>query len=80
MNILFFGRLKDIARGRTFAPPVHLRTLGELRDWLAASDDLLGDALRAKGVKIALNQEIADPSRAYSPSDEIAFMSPLSGG
>jgi molybdopterin synthase sulfur carrier subunit len=80
MSILFFGRLKDLAAGRTFAPPAHLRTLAELRDWLAETDASLGETLRAPGVRIALNLEIADPSSAFSPSDEIAFMSPLSGG
>ena len=80
MNILFFGRLRDLAGGRDFAPPAGVHTLGELRDWIASRDDALGEALNAKGVKIALNQEIVDASRTFTASDEIAFLSPLSGG
>jgi len=79
--LLFFGRLKEIAAGRTFYPPADVQTLGALRDWLVAADDMLAAELKRPGVRIALNQVIeTDLSRACSAEDEVAFMSPLSGG
>jgi molybdopterin converting factor small subunit len=42
---------------------------------------MLGDALVREGVRVAVNHEIVrDASRILAAGDEIAFMSPLSGG
>lgn len=79
-RILFFGRLNEIAAGRAFAPPADVRTLGALRAWLAAQDETLAAELARSGVRIALNRTLAPADAFFALEDEIAFMSPLSGG
>lgn len=81
MRVLFFGRLADAAGARERTAPDDLSTLAALRAWLETNDPLLGEALRAKGVRVARNKAIAhDESMPLSAGDEIAFMPPLSGG
>lgn len=82
-TLLFFGRLRDVAGCAQMACelPEAVTTVAALRQWLADRNPLLGEAIAARGVRVAIN-------RAFSTSDgeviagahEIAFMSPLSGG
>ena len=83
-NILFFGRLADIAGGRErdVQLPAEVKTLGQLRDWLGAGNPALAEALDKPSIRAAINKTIA-PVRedlTISDSDEIAFMPPVSGG
>jgi molybdopterin converting factor small subunit len=81
MRLLFFGKLKEIAAGRAFGPPADVRTLGALKAWLMAADPALAAELGRAGVRVALNQVIVtDLSLEFIGEDEVAFMSPLSGG
>jgi molybdopterin converting factor small subunit len=81
MRLLFFGRLKEIAAGRTFHPPADVATIGALREWLMAADPALSAELSRAGVRVALNQVIVtDLGLGFGAQDEVAFMSPLSGG
>lgn len=81
MRLLFFGKLKEIAAGRAFDPPADIRTLGALKEWLMAADPTLSAELSRAGVRVALNQVIVtDLSLEFVNEDEVAFMSPLSGG
>ncbi|MET0182920.1 MAG: MoaD/ThiS family protein [Caulobacterales bacterium] len=80
MRVLFFGRLADVAGKRERQAPA-LETIAALRAWIDAEDAVLGEALRGKGVRIALNKSIVhDENASLSEGDEIAFMPPLSGG
>ena len=82
-RILFFGRLRDIAGSAQLAEalPADIATVADVRAWLAQRDPILGEAISAPGVRVAVNQAFcltdADAARG---ADEIAFMSPLSGG
>ncbi len=60
--------------------PIEVSTVGELSQWLGQGDEALNEALNAKGNRIALNQAICDEDAVVKDGDEIAFMSPLSGG
>jgi molybdopterin synthase sulfur carrier subunit len=82
MRILFFGRLRDAAQCAEMrcAPPPHVRTMGALRDWLAERDAVLGQAVRAEGVRVARDQRFCGFDAPIEGASEIAFMSPLSGG
>jgi molybdopterin synthase sulfur carrier subunit len=83
LRILFFGQMSEIAGGREFkrAPPPDIASLSDLRDWIADVDAGLGEALKREGVRVAINRKlIIDPCCAIKAGDEIAFMSPLSGG
>lgn len=81
-RLLFFGALQDAAgiRERDVALPAHVRTVDDLRAWLAAEDPALGARLAAPGVRCAIDRAFAQNNAALAGAEEIAFMSPLSGG
>jgi len=80
--VLLFGRLKDAFGAASVALPDGVLTAAELRARLAELNPELADMLRAKTLRIAVNQElVADEAGApVSASDEIALLPPLSGG
>jgi molybdopterin synthase sulfur carrier subunit len=81
-RILFFGRLRDVAGQAEMIcdPPREAASVAALRDWLAARDPLLGEALAGAGVRVAVNQQFCSLDTSLADAEEIAFMSPLSGG
>ena len=80
IKILFFGRLSDAAQPMDCELPKGVSTAGELAIWLEAQKPLLDKGLSDKGVRIAVNQIMTPRSATIKDGDEIAFMSPLSGG
>ncbi len=80
--ILLFGRLKDAFGAASIALPEGVGTAAELRAMLIALNPHLADVLRAKTVRIAVNQELAvdEAATPISEADEIALLPPLSGG
>jgi molybdopterin synthase sulfur carrier subunit len=80
-NLLFFGRLGDLAGGAE-------RTLGlsephaiaDLIGILGQEDDLLGSALADPKVRYAINGAIVDGDALVEDEDELAFLPPVSGG
>jgi len=82
-RLLFFGRLRDVAgyAEREFVLPSEIETIADLRVYLAAYDPHLGEAVAARGVRIAVDQAFcASEGAPARDAREIAFMSPLSGG
>ena len=81
-TVLLFGRLKDVFGAASIALPDGVGTAAELRARLAEVNPDLAEMLRAKTVRIAVNQEmVADEAATpVSASDEIALLPPLSGG
>jgi molybdopterin converting factor small subunit len=81
-TVLLFGRLKDAFGAASIALPVGVLTAAALRERLAELNPDLGDMLRAKTVRIAVNQEMVvdEAGTPVSASDEIALLPPLSGG
>lgn len=77
-RVLLFGRLRDIAGWSERALPAD--TLDALTAALAAQAPDLGEALRAKGVRVAVNLEMVRGEVLLRPDDEVAFMPPMSGG
>lgn len=80
MRVLFFGRLAEIAGGRTRDAPDDIASLAALRDYLTEVDPILAQALLSAGVRAAVNKIVATGDVALAPGDEVAFMPPLSGG
>jgi len=82
MRILFFGRLGEAAGGGEMRvdPPTGVDDIAALRDWLAQRDPALAEALAARGVRTALDQAFCGDNAKIAGAQEIAFMSPLSGG
>ena len=82
-TLLFFGRLSDVAGCSQMACdlPETVTNVAALRAWLATRDPVLGEAIQARGVRVAVNRSfcIADTESTLG-AEEIAFMSPLSGG
>ena len=80
--VLLFGRLKDAFGAASIAMPEGVGTAAELRTMLAHLNPDLADMLRAKTVRIAVNQEmVADEAGTrISVGDEVALLPPWSGG
>ncbi len=51
-----------------------------LSAWLSAQNEALGLELAKPGNRLSINQRLVTGHEAIKDGDEIAFMSPLSGG
>ncbi|MBN8605462.1 MAG: MoaD/ThiS family protein [Caulobacterales bacterium] len=82
-RLLFFGRLRDVTgfAERDLELPRDIATIADLRAFLSASDPDLGEAIAARGVRVAVNQSFClNDLESVCDAREIAFMPPLSGG
>jgi len=81
-TVLLFGRLKDAFGAASIAMPDGVGTAAELRARLVAMNPGLAKLLRAKTVRIAVNQLLVadEAGTPVSADDEIALLPPLSGG
>lgn len=82
-RILLFGRVSEAAGCSEIATdaPHDWRTVADVRAWLAARDDVLASVILAPGVRAAVNRVFChDDTSSVAGAEEIAFMSPLSGG
>lgn len=82
-RLLFFGRLRDVAgqSAQELDLPAHVKTVADLRAWLATNDAALGAALSAGGIHVAIDRAMCSRDDAsVRGAQEIAFMPPLSGG
>jgi molybdopterin synthase sulfur carrier subunit len=80
MRVLLFGRLGDVAGWRERTIESALARVSDLKAYLAAEDVALGDALGAKGVQTAVDLALVRGDVALSPTCEVAFLPPMSGG
>ncbi|MGH1426968.1 MAG: MoaD/ThiS family protein [Arenicella sp.] len=89
IHILFFGQLADMATNELgksefdftlpVQPPSNI-TLNELRRIISKDSTLLADELKKSSNLCAVNQRICHTDTLLNDGDEVAFMSPLSGG
>jgi molybdopterin converting factor small subunit len=81
-TVLLFGRLKDAFGAAAIPLPEGVGSAAALRARLVELNPDLADMLRAKTVRIAVNQELVadEAGTPVSASDEIALLPPLSGG
>jgi molybdopterin synthase sulfur carrier subunit len=77
-RVLLFGSLADLAGWR--ARDIDAPAVSVLRELLSREDDDLGEALGAPGVQVAIDQEIQRQDWPLTPSSEVAFLPPMSGG
>lgn len=83
MKILYFALLRErvgIAE-ETLTLPAAVRTVGDLVTWL--KDRSAGHAAALADpalVRVAVNQDYAQPDHTVQDSDEIAFFPPVTGG
>ena len=80
LKVLLMGRLRDVAgwRERDLEPAP--TSLSALREFLAAEDGALGEALNGRGVQAAVNLALTREDPALASGDEVAFLPPMSGG
>ena len=80
-KVLFFGLLAErLGQARTVVIPEKGWTVRELREALCGADPIASRALGASGVRAAVDHEIAGDDQRVYPHQEIAFISPVSGG
>ena len=80
MDIFFFGRLGDVSPNISAPLPEGVIDTDSLTAWLSNGNEALEKELSKKGNRIAVNKAIITQNTPLSHGDEVAFMSPLSGG
>ena len=89
IHVLFFGQLADIAQDEFGTTSItidetqssnSLKTIAEIALHLAALSPTLGAEIKKTSNLYALNQSICKDHCEVTTGDEVAFMSPLSGG
>ncbi len=80
IEILFFGRLGDASEALRVELPDGVVDTDGLTIWLSAKNSFLAAELQKSGNRIAVNKTIIAQNKSLKRGDEIAYMSPLSGG
>lgn len=83
VRLVFLGKFGDAAPAglAQVALPADVRTLSDLKSWVARQQPLLGQAMAATTTRLVVNQCVAhDLSAPVADGDEVAFLPPMSGG
>jgi molybdopterin converting factor small subunit len=81
VRLVFLGKFGDMAPMAEIALPDGVRSLSDLKQWVARQEPLLGQAMDATPTRLIVNQCVAhDLSTPVADGDEIAFLPPMSGG
>lgn len=83
MKILYFALLRERIGlpEETVAPPETVRTVADLTAWLRGRSAQHEAALANSAmVRVAVNQDYAQPTDVVKPGDEVAFFPPVTGG
>ena len=80
IEILFFGRLGDVSETLRMDLPDGVSDTDNLTTWLSEQNSVLAIELVKAGNRVAVNKTIITENTPLKNGDEIAFMSPLSGG
>jgi sulfur-carrier protein len=83
IQVLYFARLRE-AFGRdreVLALPESVSSVAALTAWLRARGEAWERELApGKPVRIAVNQDMAEPGTVVKTGDEVAFFPPVTGG
>ena len=83
VRLVFLGKFGDLAPAglESVVLPQEVKTLADLKSWIARTEPGLGQAMEKTPTRLVVNQCVAqDLSRSLSDGDEIAFLPPMSGG
>jgi len=80
ITVLFFGRLGDASETLRMALPTAVSDTDGLTTWLMEYNSTLETELKKAGNRIVVNKAIITQNTPLNEGDEIAYMSPLSGG
>lgn len=83
VRLVFLGKFGEAAPKELaeVALPGEVRTLGDLKNWVARQQPVLAAAMAASQTRLIVNQCVAhDLSQPVHDGDEVAFLPPMSGG
>lgn len=83
MRILYFAwlRTKVGMAEETVTPPEKVNDVAGLLDWLSTRGPGHANALaRKEAIRVAVNQDFAQPGDPVGPDDEVAIFPPVTGG
>jgi molybdopterin synthase sulfur carrier subunit len=83
VKLLFFASLREQVGtgGEQIELPEGIATVSALRAHLMARGSAWQSALAGnRALRIAVNQEMAQPATPLKPGDEVAFFPPVTGG
>jgi molybdopterin synthase sulfur carrier subunit len=83
LKLLYFARLReDLGTGaEELALPAGVTNVAGLRAHLVARGGAWAAVLaNGKALRVAVNQEMAEPSTPLKTGDEVAFFPPVTGG
>jgi sulfur-carrier protein len=83
LKLVFFARLREDlgTNAEELALPPGVGTVAALRTFLASRGGSWAAALaQGRAIRVAVNQEMAQPTTPVKPGDEVAFFPPVTGG
>jgi sulfur-carrier protein len=83
LKLVFFARLREDlgTSAEELTLPAGVGTVAALRAHLAARGGAWGTTLaQGRAIRVAVNQEMAQPTTPLKPGDEVAFFPPVAGG
>ena len=83
LKLVFFARLREDlgTPAEELALPDSIGTVAALRAHLVARGGAWAATLaQGKAIRVAVNQEMAQPATPVKPGDEVAFFPPVTGG
>jgi sulfur-carrier protein len=83
IKVLYFASLREQVgtRGEDLDVSPEVASVAGLRALLVARGGAWQSALaQGKALRVAVNQEVAQPATPVKPGDEVAFFPPVTGG
>jgi molybdopterin converting factor subunit 1 len=83
MKILYFAwlRQKTGIDSEEVEIPSHITNVAGLIEWLKERNDNFAEALSDfESIRVAVNQEFAEPDASVAQGDEVAIFPPMTGG
>jgi molybdopterin synthase sulfur carrier subunit len=83
IKLLYFARLREDlgTSAEDLTLPAGVTTVAGLRSHLIARGGTWASVLAdGKALRVAVNQDMADPTTAIKSGDEVAFFPPVTGG
>lgn len=83
MKINYFASMREaIGKGQeTLSLPDTVKTIDQLIDWLASSDDAYHRAFADRAaINVAVNETLVDQNTILNDTDTLAIFPPMTGG
>lgn len=83
MRILYFAWLRQMTGidSEEVEMPSHITNVADLIEWLKERNEKFAEALSDfDSIRVAVNQEFAEPDAPVAQGDEVAIFPPMTGG